>query len=166
MAAVTTQAANLVRQKTYMINDNPGVFYALKALFLHLATNKGNPDLQIVNVDGTFVSSDGGANANEVVVSSAGNLFALYLKQRGLAAETWFKWTDNATTCTTNGGADFTYGFNNAVVKEEVLFLHPVGRTFANGVTMTENTTATGSTLTLKANRLDGYFIISGGLGN
>lgn len=149
-----------------MVNDNPGVFYALKALFLHLAANKGNPDLQIVNIDGTYSSSDGGNNASQVLVAGAGNLFAIYLKQRGVAAETWFKLTDNATTATTNGGADLTYGFNNATVKEEVLFLFPVGRTFANGLTMTENTTATGSTLTLKANREDGYVIISAGLGN
>lgn len=164
MAALATQSANLVRQKTYMINDNPGVFYALKALFLHLAANKGNPDLQLVNVDGTSMSSNGGA-AQQVIVGSAANIFAIYLKQRGVV-ETWFKLTDHATVCQTNGTADLTYGFNNATTKEEVLFLFPVGRTVANGVTIDENTTATGATETLKLNRLDGYIILSAGLGN
>lgn len=165
MAAVTTEAANRVRQKTIAFSRNPGVFYELKALFLHLAANKGNPDLQYVNIDGTFSSSDGGNNANQVLVSSAGNLFAIYMIQRG-TTETWFKLTDNATTATTNGGADLTYGFNNGTTKEEVLFTFPVGRTFANGLTMTENTAATTSTLTLKANRIDGFVILSAGLGN
>lgn len=162
--AISTEAANRVRQKTLMITRNPGVFYSLKALFLHLAANKGNPDLQYVNVDGTKMSSDGGA-ADQVIADAAANLFAIYLLQRGTTATT-FKATDNASTGTSNGGQDVSYIANNGTTAEELLFLFPVGRTLANGLTLREDTTATGSVRTLKANRLDGFVIISAGLGN
>lgn len=155
--ALSTQSANIVRQKTYMINRNPGIFYALKALFLHLAANKGNPDLQIVNVDGGATASDGGNTAAQVAANAACTLYAVYLKKTGSTA-TWFKATDNASTPTTNGGADISLVITTA--SDEVLLLFPTGHAMANGITYTEDTTATGSTLNLKANRIDGFIIL------
>lgn len=155
--AISTQNANLVRQKTFMINRNPGVFYALKALFLHLAANKSNPDLQLVNIDGGATASDSGNTANQVVANAACTLYCVYLKKTG-ATGTWFKLTDNATTATTNGGADLSQKVTTA--NEEVLFLYPTGHAMANGITYTEDTTATGSTLNVLANRIDGFVIL------
>lgn len=156
MAALTTESANRVRQKTYMVNRNAGVFYALKALFLHLAANLSNPDLQLVNIDGTSMSSDGGA-AQQVVVSSACSIYAIYTKKTGSVAN-WFKLTDHATTCQTNGTEDFHARTTTAA--EERLYLFPSKFAMANGITIDENTTATGATETLKANRQDGFFIL------
>jgi len=162
--ALTLEAANRVRQKTYMFARNPGVYYSLQKFFLHLSTNKGNPDLQIVNVDGTSTASDGSA-ADLVIANAAGNLFAIYLIQRGTTA-VWFQAKDNATSTSKDGTDDLSTKFGNATTKEETLFLYPVGKTLANGLTVSETTTATGAVRTLKANRLDGFIIISGGLGN
>lgn len=155
--ALTLQSANLVRQKTFMINRNAGVFYALKALFLHLAANKGNPDLKIVNVDGGATASDGGNTASQVVSDSACTVYAIYLKKTGATA-TWFKVTNHASTATTDGTEDFSYKLTTA--SEEDLFLFPSGRALSTGLTYTEDTTATGSTLNLLANRIDGFIIV------
>lgn len=155
--ALTTQSANLVRQKTYMINRNAGVFYALKALFLHLAANKGNPDLFLKNIDGTYSSSDGGNNASQVLVDAACTIYAVYLKKFGSTAVS-FKVTNHASTATTDGTQ--TLGYILTTASEEDLFLFPSGKAMSTGVTVTENTTATGSTLTLVANRADGFVIV------
>lgn len=162
--ALTTQSANLVRQRTYMITLSPGIFYGLKAIFLHLAANRGNPDLQYVPIDGTYSSSDGGANASQVLANVACHLYVIYGKKLGTIVN-WLKFTDNATTATTNGGADISFAITNLTTAssaaDDFLWVWPQGHTFLNGITMTENTTATGSTLTLKANRVDGFVIIS-----
>lgn len=155
--ALTTESAGRVRQKTNAITRNAGVFYALKALFLHLASNKGNPDLFYKNIDGTYSASDGGANASQVLVDAACTLYAVYLKKAGSTA-VYFKATNHASTATTDGTEDLSYKITT--LAEEDLFLFPSGRAFATGLTVTENTTATGSTLTLAANRLDGFVIV------
>lgn len=155
--ALTTQNANLVRQKTFMINRNAGVFYALKALFLHLAANKGNPDLFLKNIDGTYSASDGGNNASQVLVDAACTLYAIYVKKSGSTA-TFLKVSNHASTASTDGTEDLSYKVTTSA--EEDLFLFPSGRALATGLTITENTTATGSTLTLAANRLDGFVIV------
>lgn len=156
--ALVTQSANLVRQKTYMINRNPGIFYALKGLFLHLSANKGNPDLFLKNIDGRVNASDGTNTTSQILVDAACTLYAIYLKKTGTVA-TWFKATDSATTATTNGGADIS--FVVTLASEEVLLQYPTGHSLANGLTVSENTTATGATGELLANRLDGYSIVS-----
>lgn len=154
--SLSLQSANLVRQKTYMSVRNGGIFMELKALFLHLASNKSNPDLQLVNIDGGATASDGGNTASQVAANVACTLYAVYAKKTGAVA-TWLKVTDNATTATTNGGADFSTVLT--VAKDETLFTWPTGHAMANGITYTEDTTATGSTLNLLANRIDGFII-------
>lgn len=157
--ALTLESANRVRQKTFAFSRNPGIFYLLKALFLHFAANKSNSiQLQLVNVDGTSMSSDGGA-AQQVVANVACTLYAIYLITRTTGpTTTWFKLTDNASTCTTNGGEDIHYAFK--AKSEERLYVAPIGHAMSNGITIDENTTATGGTETLKANRLDGFIIL------
>ena len=157
--SLSLQNANLPRQKTYMINRNPGVFYELKALFLHLAANKGNPDLQLVNLDGTFLASDGGNNANQVIADSPCTLYAIYGKKFGTVA-TWLKYNDSATVTVGDGSDTATVKWSNATAGEERLFTFPVGQVYANGIAVAENTTALATTKTLKANRIDGFFLI------
>ncbi len=154
--AFTASNANLVRQKTYMINRNPGVFYALKALFLNLAANKGNPDLQLVNIDGLLNASDGGA-AENIVCAGACHLYAVYGKKTGTTT-TYLKFTNNATTAATDGSQELTIPFTDK--GEENLIIFPNPHTFGTGITVSADTTVTGSTDTLKANRVDGFAII------
>lgn len=155
--ALSTASANLARQKTFMINRGAGVFYALKGLFLHLAANKGNPDLQLVNIDGAYSSSDGGNNATQVIADAACTLYCIYLKKSGSTA-TSLKITNHASTAATNGTQEIGHIFTTA--NEENIFLYPVGHAFSTGIALTQNTTATGSTLTLKANKIDGFIIL------
>ena len=154
--ALTTESANRVRQKTYATLRNSGVQMELKGFFLNLAANKGNIDLQLVNIDGNSMSSDGGAT-QQVVCNGACTLYVIYLKKVGSVAN-WFKLTDNATTCTTNGGQDLSLRTTTAA--DEKLLTWPIGFTMVNGITLDENTTATGATETLKANQQSGFAII------
>lgn len=165
--ALTTQNANLVRQKAYATvyssatgtsSDpiSPFNFYAVKDFFLHMAINKGNPDLQYINIDGTFSSSDGGNNASQVLVASACTLYLVFGVKRG-ATETILKGSNNATTAGTDGTQDTAFA---ATVVGSFIEVYPDGRALSSGLTITENTTRTGSTLTLKANRIDGFVIV------
>lgn len=155
--ALVTQSANLVRQKTQAITRTPGVFYALKALFLHLAANQGNPDLFYKNIDGLVNSSDGGNTASQILVDAPCTLYAVWLKKTGTTA-TFFKATNHASTATTDGTEDLSYKLTASL--EENLFLFPSGHPLSVGLTVTEDTTATGSTLTLAANKIDGFVIV------
>lgn len=165
--AITIESAGRVRQKAYSTvyasatgtsadPISPFNFYALKDFFLHWAANKGNPDLQYINVDGTYSSSDGGNNASQVLANAACTLYVVFLKKVG-TTESIFKWTDHASTAGTAGTQD---GAIAQTAVGSVLEVYPDGRALANGLTVTENTTRTGSTLTLKANRQDGFVII------
>lgn len=163
--ALVTQSAGLVRQKAYntvygngttTLPNSPYNFYAIKALFLHLAANKGNPDLFYKNIDGAASSSDGGAGASTILVDAACTLYAVFLRKRG-ATETVFKGSNNATTAATDGTQDLAFALTAAGTE---LVVYPDGRALSAGLTVTQNTTRTGSTLTLLANRIDGFVIV------
>jgi hypothetical protein len=164
--AVAPVNANIARQKAYNTVYGTGTtaspvspydFYAVKSFFLHMALNKGNPDLQFVPVDGIFSSSDGGANASQVLVNGPCTLYAVFLKKVG-TVETIFKGSNNASTAGTDGTQDLAFALTAAGT---IFAAYPDGRALSTGLTVTENTTRTGSTLTLKANKLDGFVIVS-----
>jgi hypothetical protein len=165
--SLTTQSANLVRQKAYISvygnatgtssnTNSPFNYYAFKALFLHLAMNKGNPDLFYKNIDGTYSASDGGNNASQILVDAACTLYAVFLRKVG-SVETIVKGTNHASTAATDGTQDLAFALT--VAGSETI-VYPDGRALSTGLTVTENTTRTGSTLTLKANRVDGFVIV------
>lgn len=163
--ALVTQSANQVRQKAYnavygngttTLPNSPLNFYVFKDLFLHLAMNKGNPDLFFMNIDGAVNSSDGGNTASQVMVNAACTLYAVFLRKRG-ATETILKVTNHASTGTTDGTQDLAFALT--VAGTEVA-IYADGRAYATGLTIGENTTRTGSTLTLLANRIDGFIIV------
>lgn len=155
--AVTPVNALQARQKARMSTRNAGVFYTLKSFFLHLAANKQNPDLLYTPIDGNVNASDGDNTADQVLANAACKLYVLYLKKSGSTA-TWFKATDHATTAATNGTQDISLKITTS--GEERVSFYPDGYAFANGITVTEDTTATGSTLTLAANKVDGFVIV------
>lgn len=92
MAALSTTGANIARQKAYNTvygtgtvvtgaspsPNTPYNFYAIKALFLHLACNKGNPDLQFV----PFGDADITAATGYSPITGAHTLYAVYAKSR------------------------------------------------------------------------------------
>lgn len=155
--AFTASSATLVKDKTRAFSRGSGVQQLLKAFWLHMASNKNNPDLQFVAIDGAVSSSDGGNSASQVICSGACTVYAIYLKKTGATA-TWFKATNHGSTATTDGTEDLSYKLTTA--SEEDFIVFPTGHALATGLTMTLNTTATGSTLSVLANRIDGFIII------
>ena len=95
MSALTVVSANLVRQQLYNAQGALGgsntrsseVFYILKAIFLHLAANKGNPDLEYKVVT---------SGANATLVDSACTLYAAILKKGTVATASYFKVSNHA----------------------------------------------------------------------
>lgn len=156
--AVTRVNALQALEKTRKITLSPGIFYGLKALFLHLAANKGNPDLLYLPIDGVVSASDGGNTASNPLADAAVTLYALYLKKNGATA-VWFKGSNHASTATTDGTEDISFKLTTA--SDDMLWIFPQGHALSTGLTVTQNTTATGSTLTLSANRADGFAIVA-----
>ncbi len=101
-------------------------------------------------------ASDGGANASQVLADAACTVYGIYLKKVG-ATETIFKASASATTAGTDGTQK--YAISKAAAGD-VAEVYPNGDAVASGLTVTENTTRTGSTLTLLANRFDGFVVI------
>ncbi len=155
---MANESANLVRQKTRMATRTPGVFYALKALFLHLAANKGNPDLTYKNIDGYTNASDGTNSDDNVIAAAATTLYAIYLKKGTGSTANYFKLTNHATTGQTNGtSSDLDYTITTA--SEENLFLFPNGHTMSAGITISQNTASNGATNSLLVDCCSGFVI-------
>ena len=151
--------ANAVRQTTYMATRNPGVYYALKALFLHLAANKGNPDLTYKNISALTNASDGTNSNDQVLTAVANTLYAVYLKKGTGSTASYVKLTNHATTGTTNGTQDFGYKMTTAA--EENLFLFPTGHSLATGLVISQDTSATGATCSLLIDCCNGFVILA-----
>ena len=137
-------------------NANPGAQNAFRILREYIATQGGNPQLQFIPINGTLSSSDGGASANQVLADTACTLYGVYLKKVG-TVETIFKASANATTAATDGTQDQAIA---ATVAGDVFEIYPDGRFLSAGLTVTEDTTRTGSTLTLLANQMSGFVVI------
>lgn len=161
------ESAGRVRQKAYAtvystststVPVSPFNFYALKALFLHIAANKNNPDLYYKNIDGQVSSSDGtGSAASQVLVDGPCTLYAIYMRKTG-STESVLKGSNHASTATTDGTQDLAFA---QTVAGTELVVYPDGRALSTGLTVTVNTTRTGSVLALKANKIDGFVIVS-----
>jgi hypothetical protein len=163
--ALSLQSGNLVWQKVknYLsaVNIaskgvNPASQEAFLALKKYLAQNKRNPQLQFITIDGTVNSSDGGNTVSQVLANAACTLYATYLVKKG-SVETIYKASNNATTAATDGTQDQAIA---ATVAGDVFEIYPDGRFLSAGLTVTEDTTRTGSTLTLLANQMSGFVVI------
>lgn len=159
--AITLVAENLVWQtvRQALSGASPSVQLQLKALKTYLATQGKNIDLAYLVINGTTNSSDGTNTASQVLADAACRVYAIYLKKSGTTA-CWFKGSDHATTATTDGTQVIAEHDANAAAGNEILRTFVAGKSLASGLTVTMDTTATGSTLTLLANKFDGFAII------
>lgn len=160
--AITVESSNRVwqRVKNALLNgtgSNEASVRVLLELKKYLATFKGNPQLQFVSINGATSASDSGNTASNVLCSGACTLYALYLKKTGATA-CWFKGSNHASTASTDGTQPIAE--TSAVANDEICRVWPNGKALGTGLSITQNTTATGSTLTLNANRFDGFVII------
>ncbi len=156
--ALSLQDGTFVWQKVKnaLVGSNPASQQMFRDLRQYLATQGGNPQLQFIPIDGTYSSSDGGNNASQVLSDTACTVFAIYGLKVG-TVETIFKGSANATTAGTDGTQKFALP---ATAAGDVFAVWPKGIAVASGLTVTLNTTRTGSTLTLLANDINGFVII------
>lgn len=155
--ALTLEAANKVRQKTRMLNLDPGVFYGLKSFFLYWNQFRSNETLQFVPFSGAEVAADDG-NADKVIADAACKIYVFYGKKRNTATATWFKGQDHASTATPTDPT-FLLEFNAA---NQIAFeVYPAGYAQSAGWTIEQSTDdITGSTRTNAADSVDGFYII------
>lgn len=118
------------------------------AFFSWLAQQGGKPDLQVVEF-GTLTNTD------VVIADAACKVYAIIL-HKTTATATFFKGTDSATTCATDGTQDISLRL--AAIQHTMLFT-ATGKAFANGLTLQGNTTGTGSTGSA-ANGADGVVLL------
>lgn len=155
---LVTQSAGRVRQRVAMVTGSgvtlstrsPGIFYALKALFLHLAANKSNPDLFFDVLPGS---------SNEGLVNGACTLYALYLKKGTVATAAYYKLSNHATVVQ----ADSQVIIESHTVGEEVLAIWPDGKTFTTGIAAGSYTAYDGSNVTTAStatHQLSGFAIV------
>lgn len=150
MAAFSFGSATKVRQKAFncvqtqevgtSTPSSAGVFYALKALFLHLAANKNNPDLQLL----IFNESDADANGGTNLGTGTCSLYGVYIKKVAEDTDNTFFIYDDATNDGTAGDAkialDLTTGGDIAFA------MYPNGLAFADGIVVTQYSDGIGAT--------------------
>lgn len=154
--ALTTESAGKVRQKTYAGVRNPLVYASLKALFLHLATNKGNPDLQYVNFNGSSVDDSGG----EVLCTDPCRLWAVYGKKTATDEDVYLAFFDDATD-DAGAGTDGRLVLPFLISGEEELWTSPNGLSLATGCVAKAYTDFDGTTDSTAGASPNGFVIIS-----
>lgn len=147
--ALSTQDIVLAKRRfSHAVAQDAATRLQMTAFFSWLAQQGGRPDLQVVE----FAAL---TNTDVVMADAACKLYVLVL-HKATATATFFKATDHATTCSTDGTQDISLRL--AAIARTILTF-PVGKAFANGITCQGNTTGTGSTGSA-ANGADGVFLI------
>lgn len=167
MAGVVSQNANLVRQKAYNAvygsgtgtstdSVSPYFFYAVKALFLHLAINKGNPDLQFIPYAAEDITTN---NGYQPIGAGAATLYAWFIKGRRTSGTTAsfqavHDAADNSATTTT-----LTTQRLNAS-GQATIQVWPNGFPVATQITISAATAVGGATESSAADASDGFLIV------
>lgn len=129
------ESANKVRQKTRMYTRSPLVFYALKALFLHLAQNRNNPDLMFV----PFTEQDCDDAGGSPKIAGAGRIYFVYVQKENSATDNWFWVYDDDTNDGTAADAMVALKLDEA--NQEAMWAYPSGLIFGTGVLVTQYAT-------------------------
>ena len=160
--AISTESAGKVRTKTYMAVRNPLVYGSLKALFLHLSSQKKNPDLQYVPFSGTDIEGSGG----KVLADAACTLWAVYARKgtidgrtAGTATDAYLAIFDDATD-DAGAGTDGRLVLPVLVASEEVFWTSPDGLVLAAGCVAKAYTDFDGTTDSSAGDAPNGFVII------
>jgi hypothetical protein len=164
--ALVTANANIARQKAYNAvygtgtgttadSVSPFHFYAVKAFFLHMAINKGNPDLQFL----PYTAEQAIANGGTDLVGAGCTLYAWYGKARRTSATTVafqaiHDAADNSATTTTVD----TVLIN--LTGQQFFIVHPNGKILATGLTISSADAVGGATETTALLATDGFIIV------
>jgi 2-hydroxychromene-2-carboxylate isomerase len=167
MAGVVTQSAGLVRQKAYNAvygtgtgtttdSVSPYHFYAIKALFLHLAANKNNPDLQFIPYAAEDVTATEGY---QPLGAGAVTLYAWFAKARRTSGTTasWEEIFDLATDDTVTA---IVAANRINLTGQQFLQVWPNGVALATELTISSNTGIATDTNSAAADSTDGFVIV------
>lgn len=170
--ALTTESAGRVRQKavnavygtgtgTSSDSVSPYHYYAVKSLFLHLAANKGNPDLQFV----PYAAEDAVTSTDGITLCTATcTLYAWFGKARRTSGTTAaYEWLYQGNA---GGGNSDPTGDEISVqlinlTGQQFLNVHPNGFIVSSaGLSVVSTTAIDGTTESTAANSHDGFVII------
>lgn len=157
--AFTAQSAGLVRQKAYNAvygtATSPFHFYAVKMFFLHMAANKGNPDLQFR----AYSTAEAIVNNGTDLIGGACTLYAWYGKAARTTGTTdSFQALHDATT---NGATTTTVWTAKINLTGQSFFIaEPNGRAIATGLTISAATAVGGATESAAADATTGFVIV------
>ena len=154
--ALTTESAGKVRQKTKEFSKSPGIFYALKSLFLHLVANKGNPDLAFLPITATAIDDAGG----QVLVDAACTLYAVYGKKAATATDVYLAIFDDATD-DAGAGTDGRLVMPFLTTGCEGFWMDPNGVAMAAGVVAKAYTDFDGTTDSTDTDCPNGFAIVA-----
>ena len=153
--ALTLQNSNLVWQKVRQLltGASPAAQEAFRGLKVYFATQKKNPDLQLVSWTasgalaasgtGTMASSTGGVAG----IAGTGTLYAVYAKHQGTGTTDAFFRVDDAINNVT-GTAQAICGANLNATGDEFIWTNPNGTIFLVDLCVTSTTTFGGVTET------------------
>jgi hypothetical protein len=168
MAGVVLVNANLVRQKAYnavygtgkivatLNSVSPYHFYAVKSFFLHMAANKGNPDLQFIPYAAEDIIAN---NGYQPIAAGAATLYMWFMKARRTSGTTAsfqaiHDAADNSATTTT-----LTTQLINKT-GQSAIFVWPDGFPVATEITISAATAVGGATESTAADATDGFLIV------
>lgn len=146
--ALTTIAANLVRQSVKSYTRDPGMHLQLDALFRYLSEHKGNPDL--------YFEAYSDLTADTVISDAACRVYFVYGRKQNTATDAYLMVSDHATA------QDTTTGLTLALVEanDDGVIVYPEGQAFATGCVITSSTDADGTTDTTTGDGPDGFVIV------
>lgn len=169
MASLTTESAGRVRQKatnavygtgtgTSTDSVSPYHYYAVKSLFLYLAANKGNPDLQFI----PYAAEDAVTAGGYVPFTGAATLYAWFGKARRTsgttaAFETVYDGISGGDSASVTG--QIAVHHINAT-GQQFLDIYPNGKALATGLAISSDTALGGVTESTAANSTDGFLIV------
>jgi hypothetical protein len=127
----------------------------LKTLFLHLASNKGNPDLAFLPITATSIDDAGG----QVLVDAACTLYAVYGKKAATATDVYLGIFDDAAD-DAGAGTDGRVILPFLVSGEESFWFSPNGLPMAAGVVAKAYTDFDGTTDSTDTDCPNGFAIV------
>lgn len=163
--ALTTESAGRVRQKAYNFlqqstgtstaSVSPYCLYAIKSLFLHLAGNKGNPDLQYV----PYTAEQAIVAAGTSLVGGACTLYAWFAKGRRTSGTTasWQTILDAAANST---DASVIASMRFKLTGDQFVQIYPNGIALATDALIAAVTISSGSVESSTADASDGFIIV------
>ena len=151
--ALTLEDAVKTKQRCRAETRSPGASLILKALFMHLATNLNNIQLQFTAV--------AGLNSADVVGADvACKVYCVYGKKpTASTTDAWLKASDHATTAAANGDFVAKYlGTGGGGQEHAIAYMD--GLKMGTGFTLGSHTTVNGNTKSNVADAPTGFVIV------